>query len=243
MVKVFKDSAAVLSALADFIVVKAKEAIVRDGRFNFTLSGGSSPKQLYELLASDLYRGKIEWKKVFFFFGDERYVSLDHKNSNYLMVEHSLFEPLGISSDQIYAVNTAVAPQDAAQEYEQRLRDHFKGSDCRFDFILLGLGDNSHTASLFPYTTVLHEKEALIKEIFVGEVNMYRITFTAPLINAARIIVFLVYGESKAEAVHHILEDPLNIEAYPAQLIQPGNGELLWFIDEGAASKIVVKQH
>ena len=241
VVKVFKDSADVLSALADFIVAKAKEAIARDGRFNFALSGGSSPKQLYELLASDLYRTKIEWKKVFFFFGDERYVPLDHKNSNYLMVEHSLFEPLGISSDQIYEVNTALTPQDAAGDYEQRLRDHFGDSGCRFDFILLGLGDNSHTASLFPYTAVLHEKEALIKEIFVGEVNMYRITFTAPLINAARVIVFLVYGESKAEAVHHILEDPLDIEVYPAQLIQPINGELFWFIDEGAAGKITVK--
>ena len=243
MVKVFKDSARVLSALADFIVVNAKQAIANNGRFNFALSGGSSPKQLYELLTSDLYRGKIEWKKVFFFFGDERYVPLDHKNSNYLMVENSLFEPLSISRDQIYEVNTALTPQDAARDYEQRLRDHFKSSDCRFDFILLGLGDNSHTASLFPYTPVLHEKEALVKEIFVGEVNMYRITFTAPLINAARVIVFLVYGESKAEAVHHILEDPINIEAYPAQLIQPSNGELLWFIDEGAASKIVVKQN
>lgn len=228
----------VLAGLADFIVSKAKDSIAKQGQFNLALSGGSSPKKLYELLASDAYRGKIEWNKVFFFFGDERYVPLYHKDSNYLMTERAMFEPLGILHEQVFAVNTALPPAEAAHDYEVRMLSHFNNQECRFDLILLGLGDNSHTASLFPYTKVLREKTALVKEIFVDEVNMYRITFTAPLINAAHAIAFLVYGSSKAEAVHHIIEDVRNFEAYPAQLIKPVDGELYWFLDEGAASKI-----
>lgn len=242
MKKVFKSEEEALSAVADFIVSKANAAIAQHERFTMALSGGSSPKRLYELLASDKYRNKVEWKKVFFFFGDERYVPLDHKSSNFLMAEKSLFEPLSISSEHIFAVNTALPPAEAAHDYEIRLLNHFKHSTCRFDLILLGLGDNSHTASLFPYTKVLHEQKALVKEIFVDEVNMYRITFTAPLINAAHAIVFLVYGSSKAEAVHHVLEGEENMEAYPAQLIIPESGELHWFMDEAAAAKINYKK-
>jgi 6-phosphogluconolactonase len=235
---IFKEEASVLAALADFIVLQANDAIFRQGRFSIALSGGSSPKKLYELLASDTYRQKIEWEKVFFFFGDERYVPLYHKDSNYLMAVHALFEPLNIHQDHVFAVNTVLPPRDAAHDYEERVCNHFAQSRCRFDLILLGLGDNSHTASLFPYTKVLHEQKALVKEIFVDEVNMYRITFTAPLINDAHQIAFLVYGSGKAEAVRHILEDEKNIEAYPAQLIKPVDGTLHWFMDEAAAAKI-----
>ena len=238
MIKVFKDPADVLSALADFIVTKANDAIARDGKFSIALSGGSSPKKLYELLASDLYRDKIEWENVFFFFGDERYVPIDHPDSNYLMAKRALFEPLMISNNHVHPVNTALPPAGSARAYEQSILHHFKDPACRFDLILLGLGDNSHTASLFPHTPVLHESKAIVKEVFVDEVKMYRITFTAPLINAAHCIAFLVYGASKAEAVHHILEDDINIEAYPAQLIKPVPGELHWFMDEAATAKI-----
>ena len=238
MINIFKEEGKVLAALADFIVARANEIIARQGRFTVALSGGSSPKKLYELLASENYRAKVEWEKFFFFFGDERYVPLYHKDSNYLMTERSLFEPLGVLQEQVFAVNTALPPADAARDYEEKIVHHFNDGKCRFDLILLGLGDNSHTASLFPHTKVLHEKKALIKEIFVDEVNMYRITFTAPLINAAHCVAFLVYGSGKAEAVHLILEDETNIEAYPAQLIKPVDGALYWFMDEAAASRI-----
>ena len=238
MIKIFKEEKQVLEALADFIVSESRRAISNHDKFNIALSGGSSPKKLYELLASDAYRNAIDWKNVFFFFGDERYVPLDDKKSNYLMVDRALFEPLSICNEQVFAVNTALPPGEAARDYELRMVTHFGEKNCRFDLILLGLGDNSHTASLFPYTKVLHEKEALVKEIFVDEVNMYRITFTSPLINAAHTVVFLVYGAGKAEAVYHILKDPINIEAFPAQLIKPVSGELYWFMDEAAGEKI-----
>jgi 6-phosphogluconolactonase len=235
---IFATTEKLLAALADFLVTKARESIEGEGRFNLVLSGGSSPKKLYELLASEPYCDSIEWKKVYFFFGDERYVPRDHKDSNFLMTQGALFGPLSIAEHQIFEVNTALSPSAAAADYEQRIRQHFGGYVCRFDVILLGLGDNSHTASLFPHTSVLHEKKAMVKEVFVEEVNMYRITFTTPLINAAHTVVFLVFGVTKAAAVFHILKDPVNIEEYPAQLIHPESGDLHWFMDEAAASLI-----
>ena len=237
MIKVFKNPKSLLPALADFIVAQAQVAIDRDGRFSLVLSGGSSPKKLYELMASKANRNKINWQKVYFFFGDERFVPHDHADSNFLMAKTSLFDPLKISLNNVFAIDTKLPPAESAQEYEKTIREHFKGP-CRFDLILLGLGDNSHTASLFPHSAVLNEKSALVKETFVEEVKMYRITLTAPLINRAHSIVFLVFGAGKAEAVHHIMEEELNIAEYPAQLIKPEKGELHWFLDEAAAAQI-----
>ena len=237
MLKVYKSPESLLSALADFIVAKSAKAISSEGRFNFVLSGGSSPKKLYELLTSNDYQKKIEWKNVYFFFGDERYVPHDHADSNFLMAKKSLFDPLKIADDHVFAIDTTLSPQDSAKAYEQSIRDHF-GGPCKFYLILLGLGDNSHTASLFPHTPVLHEKISLVAGLYIEEVKMNRITFTAPLINMAHSIAFLVYGAGKAEAVHHILKDPTNIAEYPAQLIKPSDGELLWFLDEAAAKFI-----
>jgi 6-phosphogluconolactonase len=238
MLHVYKDPDTLLAALADFVVERATLSIKVSGRFTIALSGGSSPKRLYELLASDNYRHHIDWTKVYFFFSDERYVPADHSNSNFLMAKKALFTPLNISEDQIFAVDTSLSPSDAAVDYELRLRKIFQANECRFDLILLGLGDNSHTASLFPHTSVLHEKNALVKEIYVQEVSMYRITFTAGLINAAHSVAFLVYGSSKSEALVHILKDPLNVDEYPAQLIRPDGGELHWFVDGAAAAEL-----
>lgn len=228
----------VLTDLADFIVITAKNAIAQNGRFSFVLSGGSSPKRLHELLASDQYKNKIEWNKVFFFFGDERHVPADHKDSNYLMAKKTLFEPLNIPAGQVFRMNTDLAPEAAAQAYQNDVLAYFAGKPTSFDLILLGLGDNSHTASLFPHTSVLHEKEALVKGLYIEEVKMFRITLTAPLINQAKEIAYLVFGEGKALAVRHILEDERNIEEYPAQLIEAKNGQLHWFMDTPAASQL-----
>lgn len=238
MMHVYKDPGTLLPALADFVVTEAKRSVQQQGKFSFVLSGGGSPKKLFELLASDVYRSKIEWKNVFFFFGDERNVPADHPDSNFLMAKKALFDPLNIASNQVFRMNTDLEPAAAAQAYEQALRTYFNDKPVRFDLVLLGLGDNSHTASLFPHTSVLHEKKAMVKEIYVEEVKMFRITLTAPCINQAARIAFLVYGASKAKAVHHILEDKQDIEEYPAQLIHPGNGELHWFLDEAAASQL-----
>lgn len=227
-----------MAGLADFIVDVARNAIATRGRFDFAVSGGSSPKRLYDLLTSDTYRNKIEWQKAYFFLGDERNVGLEHPDSNFRMVKQSLFDPLGIPADHVFPVDTILTPAEAAAKYEELIRVHFKGSECQFDLVLLGLGSNSHTASLFPHTEVLHEQKKLVSGLFIPEVNMFRITFTAPLINQARHIAFLVYGASKAEAVSEIIQGQRNIESHPAQLIQPVGGTLEWFIDDAAATLI-----
>jgi len=238
MIHVSKDPDELLKALADFIVKQAKHAIKKHGRFSFVLSGGSSPKKLYALLASAPYRTQIEWDKVFFFFGDERYVPADHADSNYRMANEAMFIPLNIVAGQVFRMNTDLSPEEAALAYERDILAYFAEHPVRFDLNLLGLGDNSHTASLFPHTPVLHEKKSLVKEVYVDEVKMFRITLTAPAINCSHVIVFLVFGAGKAEAVHHILEDERNIEEYPAQLVQADGGEVHWFLDEGAAGRI-----
>jgi 6-phosphogluconolactonase len=224
--------------LAHLFVTLAGQAIADRDRFTVALSGGSSPKKLYELLASDAFKNKVEWENVYFFFGDERFVPKTDKDSNYLMVKTALFDPLEIDSDNIFAVDTSESPEAAAADYTAQIAKFFGDAPLNFDLVLLGLGDNSHTASLFPHTSVLHDDSVSVKSVYLTDQQVYRITFTAPLINEAHHIAFLVYGEGKSEAVHHILEDSRDIENYPAQLIAPAHGEVIWYLDEAAASKI-----
>lgn len=227
----------VLERLAAYFIEVAQQSISARGSFSVALSGGSSPKKLYELLAST-YRDTIDWSRVYFFFGDERNVAHTDPNSNYLMVKKALFDPLKITEDQIFPVDTSVEPGIAAQKYAEVIKNFFKGEEMRFDLILLGLGDNSHTASLFPYTPVLHDKAPSVKEVYLEDQKVYRITLNAPLINQAHHIAFLVYGQGKAEAVHHVIEDKQDIDNFPAQLIKPVHGELQWFLDKAAASDL-----
>ncbi|MFI5157643.1 MAG: 6-phosphogluconolactonase [Sphingobacteriales bacterium] len=235
---IFNTPENVLVNLATYFVTLAEQAIVKHGNFSVALSGGSSPKKLYELLASNDFKNKVDWENVFFFFGDERYVPQDDKDSNYLMAKTALFDPLQIDDSNIFAVDTTLSPEEAAAEYKKAIDLFFDEQPLAFDLVLLGLGDNSHTASLFPYTPVLHEKDATVKEVFLEDQQVYRITFTAPLINQAHNIAFLVYGEGKAIAVHHVLEDAKDIENYPAQLIMPEHGDVRWYLDEPAAADL-----
>lgn len=228
----------VLNSLAEYIVKKASKAIAERERFAIALSGGSSPKKLYELLASPAFRNRIEWDKTFFFFGDERYVPQTDADSNYLMVYNALFAPLDIEEANIFAVDTALSPEKAAIEYTNVIKVFFTEKEWRFDLVLLGLGDDAHTASLFPGTAVLHDTEPAVKENFLKNKQVYRITFNAPLINQARAIAFLVYGESKKTAVQQVMSGARKTELYPAQLIAPQNGEVQWFMDTAAAASL-----
>lgn len=234
---IFKTTDEVLTALADFFVKSAGEAIAEHGRFVVSLSGGSSPKKLYELLASAAYKDKVDWSKVYFFFGDERNVPDNHPDSNALMVQKALFGPLNIPHTHIFTVNTLLSPEEAAKAYTDDINLFFKHGVAVFDLVLLGLGDNSHTASLFPHTQVLHVNTASVEPVFLEDQQVYRISFTALLINQARHIAFLVYGAGKSEAVHHVLEDAANIEEYPAQLIRKDDA-VQWFLDEPAAAAL-----
>ncbi|MFI5162556.1 MAG: 6-phosphogluconolactonase [Sphingobacteriales bacterium] len=233
---IYKNEDEVLEGLANYFVETSVTSIAHHGQFSVALSGGNSPKKLYELLASPKFKSRVDWSKVHFFFGDERYVPHTDPQSNYLMAKKAILEPLELSYRQIFPVNTSVSPEEAAARYTNDINLYFAGFDARFDLVLLGLGDNSHTASLFPHTPVLHDKTASVKEVFLKGQDVYRITMTAPLINQAHHIAYLVYGEGKAEAVHHVIEDSRDIENYPAQLIKPADGDLQWFMDTSAAS-------
>jgi len=234
---VYNNTQEVIAGIAALFINCAKQSIHESGQFNVSLSGGSSPKKLYEFLVSG-FRNDIDWNKVYFFFGDERYVPHDHPDSNYLMAKNALFAPLLIHEDkQVFKVNTSLDPLSAALDYQRNICTHFNNNPI-FDLILLGLGDDAHTASLFPNTNILWIDEEYVKEVYLADKEVYRISMTAPLINQARYIAFLTYGETKAEAIQAVLERPKNIMEYPAQLINPAKGELYWFIDSAAASKL-----
>jgi len=236
MQQIYKNTEELLTAVADFFVATARQAIADHGAFTVALSGGSSPKKLYEKLAAAPYRNQVDWSKVYFFFGDERNVPADDPDNNALMAQKALFEPLDIPEAQIFRVNTSLSPQEAAADYFQSIKEHFNTEPIQFDLVLLGLGDDAHTASLFPGTPVLQEEEATVKSVYLKDKDVYRITLTAPLINQTRDIAFLVYGATKAAAVQQVLEADKNIATYPAQLIQPASGNVHWFLDETAAA-------
>lgn len=233
---IFKSNNDLLLAMADFFVKNAQKAIAENDVFNVSLSGGSSPKKLYEMLASPDFNHLVDWKKVNFFFGDERYVPANDPESNALMAKTALFKPLNIPEEQIFTVNTELSPEEAAKDYARQIDTHFKEKPVRFDLILLGLGDDAHTASLFPGTTVISETSATIKSVFLSDKNVYRITMTAPLINQAHEVVFMLFGETKTMAVKQVLEGERNPALYPAQLIAPQDGKVHWFMDEAAAA-------
>lgn len=228
-----------LAKLAEYFVDAANESIDRHGRFSVALSGGSSPEKLYSLLTSPAFCERVDWAKVYFFLGDERYVPLTDAASNFKMVNTVLFAPLGIDASHIFPVNTALSPAAAADDYLQKIQLYFNGSQPSFDLVLLGLGDNSHTASLFPFTDILNENDATVKEVFLPDQLLYRVSFTAPLINMARRVAFLVYGSAKAYAVKNVLEATDDVSNFPAQLIHPVDGSLDWFLDTAAAAKIL----
>lgn len=233
---IYKTQDELLADLAAYIIKIANKAIDEHDRFDFVLTGGNSPKALYEMLATT-YKDKIDWTKVFFFFGDERNVMPTHESYNGLMAKKAILDPLNIPTEQIFYVDTTLAPEKAAIEYHKAIVKHFNGGDLAFDLILLGMGDDAHTASLFPGTSILKNDNVEIDSVYVEKLSTYRISFTAPLINKAKNIAFLVFGENKAQAVKHVIEsDKKNTTLYPTQLIQPIDGGVTWFLDEAAAS-------
>lgn len=233
---VFKESSAAIEALAELFIKDAKLAIATHDKFSVALSGGSSPKKLYELLASK-YRNDIDWKKVYFFFGDERYVAQDHPDSNYLMAKTAMLDSLQIADAQVFKVDTTLDPASAALAYQRWICGFFDDKPV-FDLILLGLGDDAHTASIFPGTDLVWIDEELVKEVYLHDKEVYRISFTAPLINDAKQIAFLTFGANKADAIKAVLEGEKFVVKYPAQLINPTHGKLDWFVDEAAVSKL-----
>ncbi|PSL47222.1 6-phosphogluconolactonase [Chitinophaga niastensis] len=212
------------------------EVLQQQERFTFVLSGGNTPKQLYTLLAKAPYNMVIPWEKIHFFWGDERAVPFDDERNNARMAFDELLDKVGVNPENIHVMRTDIAPEASAAEYEKVLKSYFEKDETTFDLVLLGMGDDGHTLSLFPGTEVVHEKKAWVKAFYLPVQDMYRITLTAPVVNNAACVLFLTTGANKAITLKNVIEGTFDAEKFPSQLIRPEDGELHWFVDEAAAS-------
>jgi 6-phosphogluconolactonase len=232
-IKVLPDPNAIAHEAAERIVALAQASIrLRDG-FAISLSGGSTPKALYELLATAVFRDRIDWTKVEVFFGDERCVPPDHHDSNYRMAREAMLSKVPIPGDNIYRIRGEIEPEKAAIEYGQMLKEKF--ADGGPDLVLLGMGDDGHTASLFPGTEALKETKHRCVSVYVKKFDAWRVTMTAPFINRADNVIVLVAGVSKAPVAQQVLEGPPDPQRLPIQLIQPASGKVTWLMDVAAA--------
>lgn len=237
--QIVADAAAVCRAAADIYLRTAANAVTERGRFTVALSGGSTPKALYSLLAAEL-SSRVPWKQTYFFFGDERHVPPNDADSNYRMAQEAMFSKAPISPEQVFRIKGELSDSNqAAADYESVLRDFFHpapGQLPRFDLVMLGMGPDGHTASLFPGTKALDEKHRLVTSNWVGKFYTHRITMTAPLLNHAEVVLFMAHGQDKSQALKAVLEGPYEPEQLPSQLIRAPHGTLLWLVDEAAAA-------
>ncbi|GGK72699.1 6-phosphogluconolactonase [Rufibacter glacialis] len=241
MIQVYKTTEELSKAAADLFVQAAQEAVQANGRFTVALTGGSSPEQLYRMLAQPPYRDLVPWQQTFVFWGDERWVNLEDDRSNAKMAFTTLLHHVPVPQEQVFPMWGEGEPEEFAIDYEKKLQSHFANMPAQFDLVLLGMGDDGHTASLFPGTPVLKERERWVQAYYLEPQSMYRITLTAPCLNQARKIVFMTYGEKKAKALQEVLQGEHNPETYPAQLIQPQQGETVWLVDEAATSLLTAQ--
>jgi len=241
LVRVLPTPQELFQAAAEEVVRFAIDAVRQRGRFSVALSGGSTPRGLYTLLAATA-RTAFPWTQTFFFWGDERHVPPDHPESNYRMVQEAMLSKVPVPTANIFRVpGEDDDAARAAETYEQTLRKFFQlrpGEAPRFDLILLGLGPDGHTASLFPGTKGLEERFHLVIANWVEKFRTDRITFTLPVLNNASCVTFLVSGADKADVLREVLEGKAPAEQYPAKLVQPTSGIVIWFLDRAAASAL-----
>ncbi len=225
-------------SLAAWITEHIRDTLRNQNIFSLVFSGGNTPRALYTLLSQEPYRSKIDWHRIICYWGDERYVPFADERNNAKMVFDSLLNHVPVKKENIHIIRTDIGPEESALQYEVLLRKHFPDENRTFDLVLLGLGDNGHTLSLFPGYEEVNEEDNWVLSFFLEEQQMRRITLTAPPVNAAQRVAFLVSGIGKAAAVKNILQERFNPELYPAQIIRPESGELFWWMDEAAASLI-----
>ena len=238
-----KNPADLAQVAADFITKRINDVLkttgrVRQERFTIALSGGSTPKALHELLAKPPYVDQIPWLQLHVFWGDERYVPIDDPQSNAGMAYDTLLGHVYTPEDQIHVWRTDLDPEAAAADYDRILHEYFGDASPTFDLVLLGMGDDGHTLSLFPGTEVVHEQTAWTRAYFLDQQDMFRLTLTAPVVNRASCVLFLVAGPKKAAPLREVLRGAYRPDEYPAQVIKPTDGELMWMVDEKAAGEL-----
>jgi 6-phosphogluconolactonase len=241
---VLEDEQDLAREAADLFVWLTEQAIGASGRFRVALSGGNTPRALHGALTKPEMRGHVKWPQVEFYFGDERCVPPAHPDSNFGMADETLFRPLGIPPEQVFRMMGEARPNEGVDQYERLLRSRFQSPAPgwpRFDLILLGLGEDGHTASLFPNAEALGEQTRAVVATRSPKGVADRLTLTFPVINHAAVVLFLVTGGRKAEMVRTILEDD-RVEPvhYPAKLVRPVDGRLIWMLDRAAASRLIM---
>ncbi|HEY0297697.1 MAG TPA: 6-phosphogluconolactonase [Arachidicoccus sp.] len=221
---------------ADWLVQYAAETLQKQDRFTIALSGGSTPKLLHKLLAGDDYKNKIDWGKWHFFMGDERFVPVTDERSNAKMCYETLLDHVPVNKDHIHFFQTEnITPEESVKNYEEILHQYFDAKATGLDVIILGMGDDGHTLSLFPHQVeVIHEESKWTTSFWLEEQDMYRVTMTHPVANHAARVAFLAAGEKKQHALKEVLEGVYDPDLYPSQIIKPNPGELHWFVDEVA---------
>lgn len=238
-VRVFGGPELVARAAAARFAELAGECVSAAGRFSVALSGGSTPRRIYELLAGGEFAPRVEWPRVHVFFGDERCVPPDDAESNYRMARESLLSRVALPAQNVHRMAGEGRPPESARAYEEELRAFFGGAEWpRFDLVMLGLGDDGHTASLFPGSPALAEGRAWAAANWVEKLGAFRLTLTAPAINHAAHVMFVVTGAGKAERLREVVEGPRDPQRLPAQMIRPGRGTLDWYVDEAAAARL-----
>jgi 6-phosphogluconolactonase len=242
-IQIVENGEAVSRAAAEMMVSLALEKLKSKESFAVALSGGSTPKNMFAILANDAaLRNRMPWDRVHFFWGDERHVAPDHTDSNFRMTNEAMLSRVPVPPENIHRIR-AENPDagKAAEDYEQELRGFFKLEAEQlpaFDCVFLGMGPDGHTASLFPGTKALHERKQLVVSNWVAKFQSFRITLTAPVLNNADLVIFLVSGEEKAEPLQVVLEGQKQTDRFPSQLIEPTHGKLLWLVDRAAARKL-----
>jgi len=235
-IHIASDAKALSENLASWIGNLIQEVLKTQDRFTFVLSGGSTPKKLYDLLAASPYKESIPWEKLHFFWGDERAVPFGDERNNAKMCYEELLDKVPVVAENIHVMRTDIEPEESVNEYEAILKKYFRNSETTFDLVLLGMGDDGHTLSLFPGTKVIHETESWVNTFFLAAQDMYRITLTAPVVNAAKYVAFMAAGSGKAETLKSVLEGETKLDKFPSQIIKPVIGELHWFVDKAAAA-------
>jgi 6-phosphogluconolactonase len=233
-----KDNDELSKDFAVWVTDYIEKKLQQQPRFTIVLAGGSTPKKLYRLLASGKLNYKIDWSKLHFFWGDERYVPFTDEKNNAKMAFDNLLNHVPVIKENIHIIRTDIKPEESAVEYEKLLHQYFPDKSKTFDLVLLGMGDNAHTLSLFPGYKIVQEKEKWVRSFYLEEQKIVRITLTAPVVNAAECVVFLVSGGDKAAAMQHVLAGQHDPDLYPSQVIQPFKGNLFWWIDEAAAADL-----
>ncbi|MBS1626816.1 MAG: 6-phosphogluconolactonase [Bacteroidetes bacterium] len=233
---IYKNADVLNKIFADWLVNYINTTLQVQDKFSIVLSGGNTPQKLNELLASENYKNKIDWRKLHFFWGDERFVSLNDERNNAKMAFDTLLNHIPVVKENIHIIPTEnITPEASAQQYENVIQQYFQQHYSSFDLVLLGMGNDGHTLSLFPHQPVIYENKKWVTSFWLLSQNMYRITLTALIVNKAKCITFLVTGTDKASALKEVLEGEKNIDLYPSQIIQPTQGALHWFVDEAAA--------